>query len=91
MAGVILPEPGTQLGPCVPTCSHTDCAATRRMADSTCRHCEQPIGYDARFVSDHERPGEYVHWVCEIEAVEHERKARESSEHAGSEQGAGVR
>lgn len=49
MATGTLPRPGTQYGPCVESCLHIDCAATRAQAESACVHCGKPIGYDVEF------------------------------------------
>lgn len=49
MAAGTLPKPGTKYGPCKGGCQHTDCAATRRMAEATCPNCGKPIGYDTAF------------------------------------------
>jgi hypothetical protein len=46
MASEKLAAPGTEHGPCVDACEHTDCAATRAMATSDCGLCFTPIGYD---------------------------------------------
>ena len=48
MAAAILAKPGTEAGPCVEPCEHTDCAATRKMAEAECVWCDEPIGYDTR-------------------------------------------
>lgn len=44
MAVGYLPEPGSEYGPCASECSHTDCAATRRMRATLCSICDEPIG-----------------------------------------------
>ncbi len=49
MAAGSLAKPGTEYGPCLDECSHTDCAATRRHAAAECVHCGVAIGYDFRF------------------------------------------
>lgn len=49
MAASALPAPGTEYGPCEPSCEHTDCAATRQMAARNCIGCAEKIGYDKRF------------------------------------------
>lgn len=49
MAAGTLAAPGTQAGPCAEDCQHTDCAATRAMADAECAYCDEPIGYETRF------------------------------------------
>ncbi len=69
MASEFISEPGTERGPCE-KCDHTDCAATRKLVESECRHCFEPIGYEARFYrlpSDPRRP-RFVHALCEEEA-----------------------
>ena len=84
MAAGRLPAPGTELGPCdPPTCIHRDCAETRRMAESACVSCGEPIGYEVRFY-DHQRgelaPGGGIrtglaHAECLEAAVDRERAA----------------
>jgi len=54
MAAGYLDEPGHEYGPCVGECAHVDCAATRRTAESICRCCGEPIGYDRAFYLDPE-------------------------------------
>ena len=44
-----LPAPGTDLGPCVDDCDHTDCEGTRNMSAIPCSSCGDPIEYDVRF------------------------------------------
>lgn len=52
-------------GPCEDVgCGHRDCKATRAMAESICRLCEQPIGYDVRFYHDNKNEGQWVHAFC---------------------------
>jgi hypothetical protein len=63
MAAGRLPAPGTQYGPCVPTCEHTDCACTRRMAETQCALCDDVIGYDRRFYDGRDKAG-LVHASC---------------------------
>lgn len=46
----MIPEPGTEYGPCVPTCEHIDCANNREMAERLCYVCLKRIGYSTRFV-----------------------------------------
>ena len=62
MAAGFLSKPGTEYGPCDPICGHTDCAQTRQMANTPCRICGEPIGYERRFF-DSKRDG-IVHEVC---------------------------
>lgn len=52
MAAGVLPKPGTELGPCTEDCQHRDCAETRRMAESKCHLCGEPIDYGVRFYAD---------------------------------------
>ena len=52
MAAVQIAKPGTQYGPCIEKCEHTDCDATRKMAQALCSLCEKPIGYGVRFFID---------------------------------------
>lgn len=74
MAAATLPTPGTEVGPCTTACEHTDCAETRRMAETCCVYCGQPIGYETRFYrnngNERDLPAgaivrEYVHATCE--------------------------
>jgi len=51
MAAGYLPSPGKvvsgqEIGPCVSPCKHTDCAETRRQAESHCPYCKKAIGYE---------------------------------------------
>jgi hypothetical protein len=62
MAALALPRPGSEYGPCPISCAHTDCAETRRMADSDCRVCQMPIGYESRIYQ--EQDGGFVHASC---------------------------
>lgn len=70
MAPGQLPKPGTEPGPCVPTCDHRDCAATRRMAAALCVHCSKTIGYETSFynVTPDGEPAwsKLAHFACEL-------------------------
>ena len=60
-----LPEVGTEYGPCVETCEHRDCAATRADAASVCHYCGDPIGYDTKYYTEGEAAAKrLVHAVC---------------------------
>lgn len=69
MAAGFLSKPGTEHGPCE-ECKHTDCAMTRRIAESDCEICGEPIGYEKRFVKGSipvfkgTRPDRFQHEVC---------------------------
>jgi hypothetical protein len=53
MGFVVMPKPGTRLGPCRGRdCGHTDCAASRAAAEACCLWCGQPIGYDTPYFRD---------------------------------------
>jgi hypothetical protein len=39
-------RPGSEYGPCVETCAHRDCEASRKDAAITCVVCRQPLGYE---------------------------------------------
>lgn len=64
MAVGVLPEPGTKFGPCVPECSHRDCAQTRMIAASLCRMCDEAIGYEKGFFRDDAEGAKWIHAVC---------------------------
>jgi hypothetical protein len=68
MAAGHLSRPDTTTGPCVDPCQHTDCAATRRMADCRCRLCRTAIG-DETWLSQEESGG-FVHATCLLTAQE---------------------
>lgn len=72
MAFGTLPRPGTELGPCANPCSHTDCAQSRQMAETVCRVCTTPIGYDAKMCFD--SVGSLVHYLCILEETEARHK-----------------
>ena len=46
MAHYQLAAPGSEYGPCIEACKHTDCAATRKQAEGPCLICGKPVGYD---------------------------------------------
>lgn len=80
MAAGRLPAPGTEYGPCADACAHRDCASTRKQAESACRFCDRPIGYEVRFYVDpehEEQPGRrYVHARCLEEIIEQKRRSQ---------------
>lgn len=46
MAFAYYPQtPGTEAGPCLESCAHTDCAKQRKDAEQLCPGCCTPIGY----------------------------------------------
>jgi hypothetical protein len=49
MAAERLAAPGTEAGPCVGECQHTDCIESHRLAETPCVACSEVIGYDTRF------------------------------------------
>lgn len=62
MATITLSEPGTEYGPCVEPCDHTDCAETRSMAARICTYCKEQIGYIVPFYCDTDR--QLIHDTC---------------------------
>jgi hypothetical protein len=62
MAPSALPKPGSKYGPCKTACQHTDCAATRAMADRNCTGCGDKIGYERPFYRDD--ADDLIHAVC---------------------------
>lgn len=74
MAWSIVPRPGTKVGPCKGECQHTDCAATRKLAATICRYCQQEIGYGGKYTME---AGEPVHFICLVEHVESESTSGE--------------
>ncbi len=69
MAAGILITPGGQFGPCAELCQHSDCKSTRIIAETLCRFCANPIGFNRRFYNDNG----YVHASCLEDAIEQER------------------
>ena len=63
MAAGRLPEPGTEHGPCAEICKHLDCAESKRQAESACRICEKPIGYERGFYQENNWTV-FVHSSC---------------------------
>jgi hypothetical protein len=55
MGANVLSKPGSINGPCESQCNHVECKATREQAQSLCRFCGQPIGYETYF---HRDPGD---------------------------------
>lgn len=64
MAYIILPEPGSQYGPCVPVCKHTDCQLTRQQSELICPHCGKPLGYNKPITSSPFRAEKLSHLSC---------------------------
>ncbi len=75
MAASALPAPGTELGPCEPSCEHRDCANTRRMAAINCGICGKPIGYETNFykADDDEGYTKLEHALCVWKKVDEKR------------------
>ena len=71
MAAGYLGAPGSNAGPCLRECRHTDCAATRAMANAACYLCQEPIGYDVGFYNDPEDG--LVHRLCYLQSIEKPR------------------
>ncbi len=74
MAAGRLPSPGkvvrgTEIGPCVEPCAHTDCAATRATAAALCKWCGKPIGYETGYFEGDDGT---EHELCLLEAIEQE-------------------
>ncbi len=66
MAAGMLPEPGSEYGPCKKECQHTDCALTRKMAATVCTYCSKEIGYGRLFYDLGD--DKLVHYLCHEEA-----------------------
>jgi len=85
----MLSEPGSEFGPCKDGCDHKDCVWTRKTAESICRFCNEPIGYNRGFYVDSEPPvvkdkkkvitgrieESFVHSSCQQEDQEKKFKA----------------
>lgn len=56
MASVVIPRPGSQLGPCEGSCEHRDCEQARADAALVCNGCGQPLGYQRHVYSDPQDP-----------------------------------
>lgn len=67
MGYAIIPEPGTEAGPCAQHCPHFDCAATRADAASACVYCGDEIGYGAKYFRV---DSGLAHFICHVEACE---------------------
>lgn len=74
MAAASLAKPGSEHGPCLTKCSHTDCASTRGLAAQECVWCGVEIGYDFRFfnVTPDGEPAwsRLAHMHCELLGAE---------------------
>lgn len=68
MAASVLPKPGSSASAPCKRCEHTDCRATRAMAQTACRLCDKPIGYETRFNSGWS--GNLAHEACLLDALE---------------------
>ncbi len=77
MAGLAIPAPGTEFGPCEGPCEHRDCRATRAWAAETCPGCGQEPGYERTVTRPPagdplDRGGAFWHQTCLLEAAERE-------------------
>ena len=70
MSASMIPEPGTEIGPCVDECEHEDCAFYREMAAITCAICGEPLGFGVMFFRD---PDESFHSSCLYRRMKKER------------------
>jgi hypothetical protein len=72
MAASYMAAPGTEAGPCLQECQHTDCRQTRQWAEALCFYCEAPIGYETGFYSQPASAGgpfPLSHSVCYQEEI----------------------
>lgn len=46
---MIVPAPGSELGPCEWDCTHKNCVASRTCAAALCEACSKKIGYEMPF------------------------------------------
>jgi len=80
MAAGQIASPGTEYGPCVEMCEHTDCQANRKIAESNCRVCGKKIGYETRFFQE-ENWTVFVHLVCFVKEVEAKKEKKTGCDH----------
>ena len=59
---------------CDKSCKHTDCAHTRKMAESPCFYCKKPIGYNTRFYR--EDSIDIYHALCLEKEIEKTTKCK---------------
>lgn len=67
MSWSVIQKPGSEFGPCEDECEHLDCKASRDMAETICRFCDEPIGYDRGLTREPEDE-RFVHSSCLFEA-----------------------
>lgn len=65
MAWIAIEPAGTKRGPCL-DCKHDDCRHARRIAETCCTYCREPIGYERQATQDREG---LAHVVCLVEAI----------------------
>lgn len=73
MSGIMIPQPGSELGPCEYDCEHIDCQSSRQQVSNRCSLCTDQIGYDRRFTEDTVHG--WVHTSCLVDQIETERAA----------------
>jgi hypothetical protein len=71
MAAGYLTPPGNANGPCYEYCQHSDCQATRAMAQTGCYICQEPIGYGVGFFND-PKDG-LVHRLCFLRSLDQDK------------------
>jgi hypothetical protein len=74
MAAGIAWSPGSEYGPCIDRCAHTDCSISWSEARAKCGICGVQVGFERRYYND----ATYgkVHAVCLEDLVERERAER---------------
>lgn len=72
MAAGFVSSPGSEFGPCVLGCLHTECESSRRIAQSKCAICKKPIGYEKRYYQS-KNWTVFEHAICAEEAAEKEK------------------
>lgn len=62
MPAHVVPLPGEKYGPCSGTCNHPECTEMRKIAETPCKYCKEPIGYNKVFYFL--AHGELAHYSC---------------------------
>lgn len=65
MAYIIVPKPGSKVGPCAGDCTHRDCAESRRTATQPCHLCHKQLGYETKLSGE-----PLAHYACLLKEME---------------------
>ncbi|MCK9369887.1 hypothetical protein M0R04_08285 [Candidatus Dojkabacteria bacterium] len=78
MGYLIVPDLTTGKYMCLEDCAHKDCMSIKRdfIGNPNCKICGKPLKVGDKFYYVEQGKNDKVHFVCEIEQIEKERKVK---------------